>query len=53
VLFAILGDRNSNGRIHAAESLYKLGESGDGKLLGEAFRQTEVPQLRLMAAAAQ
>ena len=52
VLFAILGDPKSIGRVHAAESLYKLGEISDGKLLGEAFRQTEIPQLRLMAAAA-
>lgn len=52
VLFAILGEPKSIGRVHAAESLYKLGEISDGKLLGEAFRQTEIPQLRLMAAAA-
>ena len=42
VLFAILGDQKSNGRIHAAESFYKLGETGDGKLLGAAYRQSEV-----------
>jgi sialidase-1 len=52
ILFDILGDAHSSGRVHAAESLYKLGESGDGKQLRAAFEQTENPQLRLMAAAA-
>jgi sialidase-1 len=51
-LFAILGDASSKERIHAAESLYKLAEIGDGKLLKEASGQTEVAQLQLMAAAA-
>ncbi len=52
VLFAILGDPKSIGRIHAAESLYKVGEIGDGTLLEGAMTQTDVPQLQLMAAAA-
>jgi len=51
VLFEVLAEPTSIGRIHAAESLYKLGETGDGELLGDAFRQIEVAQLRLMAAA--
>lgn len=52
VLFAILGDPKSNGRIHAAESLYKVGEIGDGTLLEAAMAQTDLAQLQLMAAAA-
>ncbi len=52
VLFEILGDGGSTGRVHAAESLFKLHESGDGRLLQSAFRQTANSQLQLMAAAA-
>jgi sialidase-1 len=52
VLFQILDDTQSTGRVHAAESLYKLHEPGDGKSLRAAFEQAENPQLRLMAAAA-
>jgi sialidase-1 len=51
VLLAILSDRTSIGRVHAAESLYKLGESGDGQALRAAL-ESKQPQLRLMAAAA-
>jgi sialidase-1 len=51
VLWQILADEQSNGRVHAAESLYKLAEVGDGKLLRAAFAQTENGRLRLMAAA--
>lgn len=51
VLFEILGDSESTGRVHAAESLYKLGKPGDGKLLEAAFQQQTDPQLQLMAAA--
>ncbi len=52
ILFEILGAAQSTGRVHAAESLYKLAEVGDGKRLRAAFEQGENPQLRLMAAAA-
>lgn len=52
VLFEILGNEQSTGRVHAAESLFKIGESGDGKLLRAAFAQSQHPPLRLMAAAA-
>ena len=52
VLFQILDDAQSAGRVHSAESLYKLGEPGDGKSLRAAFEQDGNPQLRLMAAAA-
>ena len=52
VLFEILGDPVSKGRGHAAESLFKLREIGDGKLLRTAMHQTEVIPLRIMAAGA-
>ena len=52
ILFEILGDTQSIGRVHAAESLYKLAELGDGKALRAAFEHGENPQLRLWSAAA-
>ncbi|MEZ5948737.1 MAG: HEAT repeat domain-containing protein [Planctomycetaceae bacterium] len=52
ILFEILGNENSTGRVHAAESLYKVGEIGDGTLLRRAYAQPENTHLRLMAAAA-
>ena len=52
VLLNILEDVKSTGRVHAAESLFKLGEAGDSPLLNAAFKQQENPQLQLMAAAA-
>ncbi len=52
ILFEILSDSQSSGRVHAAESLYKLAETGDGQSLRSAFAQSHNPQLRLMAAAA-
>lgn len=52
VLFEILANEQSNGRVHAAESLYKLGEVADGRLLLQAFQQRQQSQLQLMAAAA-
>jgi sialidase-1 len=52
VLFDTLADEDSHGRVHAAESLYKIGELRDGKLLRAAFDQQDNPRLQLMAAAA-
>jgi sialidase-1 len=52
VLFEILGDDSSNGRVHAAESLYKVNEIGDGVQMEAALEQTENKRLQLMAAAA-
>lgn len=51
-LFETLAAEESNGRVHAAESLYKLGEIGDGKLMRAAFEQKVDKRLQLMAAAA-
>lgn len=52
VLWEILADPQSTGRVHAAESLYKLAASSDGRLLQEARAAAQPPQLQLMAAAA-
>lgn len=51
-LFRILGDLKSTGRTHAAESLYKIGTLGDGRLLQATMKQTEVIPLQIMAAGA-
>jgi sialidase-1 len=51
VLFEILEKADLDGRVHAAESLYKVGEAGDGKLLRQALASIE-PGLHVMAAAA-
>jgi sialidase-1 len=52
VLFATLADQDSHGRVHAAESLYKVAEIGDGRQMRLAFSQSQDARLRLMAAAA-
>lgn len=52
VLFNTLADEDSNGRVHAAESLYKVGELRNGKLMRAAFEQKADKRLQLMAAAA-
>lgn len=52
ILFGILGDAKSNGRAHAAESLFKLGEIGDGRQLRAAIEQKENVSLQIFAAAA-
>ncbi len=52
VMLDILGGDDSHGHGHAAESLYKVGEIGDGGAMRAAMKQTENPTLRLMAAAA-
>ncbi|NLF67715.1 MAG: HEAT repeat domain-containing protein [Candidatus Anammoximicrobium sp.] len=52
VLLEILGNEQSNGRVHAAESLFKIGEAGDGQRLRAALETSPHPPLQLMAAAA-
>jgi len=52
VLSQILQDPQSIGRVHAAESLYKLGEITSDDSLAQSLTQQQYPQLRLMAAAA-
>jgi sialidase-1 len=52
VMLEILAGDDSYGHVHAAESLYKVGEIGDGRAMRAAMKQTENPRLKLMAAAA-
>ncbi|MBL7038155.1 MAG: exo-alpha-sialidase [Pirellulaceae bacterium] len=52
VMLGILAGDDPHGHVHAAESLYKVGEIGDGGAMRAAMKQTENPTLRLMAAAA-
>lgn len=52
VLLDILAKPGSNGHTHAAESLFKVAEVGDGKLLRTAMAQNDDLRLKLMAAAA-
>ncbi len=52
IMLDILGGRETHGHIHAAESLYKVYELGDGSELRAAFEQTDNEVLQLMAAAA-
>ena len=51
-IWKILADEKSNGRVHGAESLYKIAEIGDGKLMRSAMAQDDNLKLKLMAAAA-
>ena len=52
VLLEILGDSKSNGRTHAAESLYKVAEIGDGRVLRQLLTDASDPPRQIMAAAA-
>jgi sialidase-1 len=52
VMLDILAGEDDYGHVHAAESLYKVAEIGDGRLLRQAMRQNKNPRLQAMAAAA-
>ncbi|MGD9724165.1 MAG: HEAT repeat domain-containing protein [Pirellulales bacterium] len=52
ILEHILADANSTGRVHAAESLYKLGETGAAEQLRAASKQSAKGPLQLWATAA-
>jgi sialidase-1 len=52
ILFDVLSNPASKGRTHAAESLYKIGQTSDKALLREAMTQSENIPLQIMAAAA-
>lgn len=52
VMLDILAGDDPFGHVHAAESLYKVNEIGDGKAMKRAARQTKDLKLHLMAAAA-
>lgn len=52
VMLDILAGEDPYGHVHACESLYKVNEIGDGRLLRAAMTQTDNPTQALMAAAA-
>jgi len=52
VMLDILAGDDPHGHVHAAESLYKVGEVGDGVALRRAFAYKENIRLQMMAAAA-
>jgi sialidase-1 len=52
IMLDILGGEDPHGHIHAAESLYKVADIGDGKSMRRAFKQSKNIRLKLMAAAA-
>ncbi len=52
VIMDILSSADPHGHVHAAESLYKVGWSGDSAPLNRAFANLDNVRLRLMAAAA-
>ena len=52
VILGILSGDAPHGHVHAAESLFKLSEIGDGKSITAAFKQNDNLTLKLMAAGA-
>ena len=52
VMLKILAGKESHGHVHAAESLFKVSEIGDGVAMRGAFAQDENDKLKIMAAAA-
>lgn len=52
IMLDILAGDDPHGHVHAAESLYKVNEIGNGKAMKRAFKQTDNMKLHLMAAAA-
>src|SRR5690606_24821592 len=52
IMLDVLAKPDRYGHTHAAESLYKVAETGDGRLLQAAMKQDEQVKLKLMAAAA-
>ena len=52
VMLSILAGEHDHGHVHAAESLYKVVEIGDGVAMRRAFHQDDNLRLKLMAAAA-
>ena len=52
VMLDVLAKQDSDGHVHACESLFKCFRSGDGHRLRAAMRRTDSPTLQMMAAAA-
>ena len=52
IMLSVLAGDDTYGHVHAAESLYKVWEIGDGAALREAMNREGYPRLNIMAAAA-
>ncbi|WP_417746489.1 HEAT repeat domain-containing protein [Rosistilla oblonga] len=52
VLLEILADEDPHGHVHACESLFKIGQIGDGVMLRKHMQEGQLATKRLMAAAA-
>ncbi len=52
ILLDILASKNPHGHVHACESLFKVWQVGDGRLLRDALEEVDQPKKSLMAAAA-
>lgn len=52
ILLDVLAAPDTYGHAHAAESLFKVSETGDGEALRSAMSREEYPRVRIMAAAA-
>lgn len=52
VMLDILASDDPHGHVHAAESLFKVGELGDGSIMRRRYRETSNETLKIMAAAA-
>ncbi len=52
IMLKILAGDETHGHVHAAESLYKVGEVGDGVAMREAMRKSSNAKLQIMSAAA-
>lgn len=52
IMLDILAGKEPHGHVHAAESLYKVFELGDGRAMRRGMAQSENVNLQLMAAAA-
>lgn len=51
-MLSVLAGNNPHGHVHAAESLFKVSEIGDGAMLRMRFQTTENHSLKMMAAGA-
>lgn len=52
IMLKILAGDEAHGHVHAAESLYKVGEVGDGVAMREAMQKSGNAKLQIMSAAA-
>ncbi|MFN8709953.1 MAG: exo-alpha-sialidase [Planctomyces sp.] len=52
LLLDVLGAESTHGHTHAAESLFKVSEIGDGRVLRKRMQEAKDPGLKVMSAAA-